>query len=172
MRAVNHYNEKRWFALCTKPRCELKARNQLDSIDAYNYLPLITRFSKWSDRIKKIEEPLIRGYIFVFADERERLLSLEQPSIVKCVCHGGRAACIPCWQIENLQKINNIGTDLRIQNGLVSGEKAEIISGPLKGVIGTIENIGCKNRLAVSIDILNRSVIVRLTDESLLKAIQ
>jgi transcription antitermination factor NusG len=169
MRPVNHSNDKHWFALYTKPRCEFKARNQLNSIKTDYYLPTIKKYHQWSDRKKEIEEPLIRGYIFIYADEHERILSLEQSSIIRCVCQGGRAACIPDWQIENLKKIENVRTDLVIYNGIIPGEKVEITSGPLKGVIGTLENIGCKNRLFVSIDLLNRSIIVQLANDSILK---
>ena len=169
MRPVNHSNDKHWFALYTKPRCEFKARNQLSSINTDYYLPTIKKYHQWSDRKKEIEEPLIRGYIFIYADEHERLLSLEQPSVVRCVCQGGRASCIPDWQIENLKKIETLNSDLEVYNGIIPGEKVEITSGPLKGVIGTFENIGCRNRFAVSIDILNRSVIVQLANDSILK---
>jgi hypothetical protein len=56
---------------------------------------------QWSDRKKKITEPLLRGYIFIFADERERMISLEQDSVVRCIFDLGRPAKIPEWQINN-----------------------------------------------------------------------
>ena len=171
MEPLQHTFEKHWFALYTKPRCEFKARNQLKSINTDNYLPTIKKYHKWSDRKKEIEEPLIRGYIFIFADERERLLSLEQPSIVRCVSERGRAACIPEWQIENLRKVENIQGDLMIHNGILPGKKVEIINGPLKGAIGILESVGIKHRFGVSIDILNRSVIVQLNKDTLVKVI-
>jgi transcription antitermination factor NusG len=132
---------------------------------------LLKKNHQWSDRKKEIEEPLIRGYIFIYANERERLLSLEQPSIVRCVCERGHAACIPEWQIENLRKVENVQGDLMIHNGIIPGKKVEIVNGPLRGAIGIIESMEHKNRFAVSIDILNRSVIVQLNKDTLVKVI-
>ena len=171
MRPVNHSNDKHWFALYTKPRCEFKARNQLNSINTDYYLPTIKKYHQWSDRKKEIEEPLIRGYIFIYADEHERILSLEQPSIVRCVCERGHAACIPEWQIENLRKVENVQGDLMIHNAIIPGKKVEIVNGPLRGAIGIMESMEHKNRFAVSIDILNRSVIVQLNKDTLVKVI-
>jgi transcription antitermination factor NusG len=171
VRAISHYSENHWFALCTKPRCEFKAKKQLDYLETRNYLPIKERFSKWSDRTKKIVEPIIRGYIFIYGDERARLLALEQTSVVKCICQGGRAACIPDWQIENLKKIEKNSVNIKVLNGLVCGKKVEVIDGPLKGVIGTIEKVGCQHSLVISIDLLNRSIIVHLSDANLVKSI-
>lgn len=58
-----------------------------------------------------------------------------------------------------------------VRNGIFAGKKVEVTSGSLTGVIGTIENINHKNRLAISIEILNRTVIVLLNDETSLKEI-
>ncbi|MEJ2505376.1 MAG: transcription termination/antitermination NusG family protein [Ignavibacteriaceae bacterium] len=75
--------EKSWLALYTKPRSEFKAEEQLISSGIQTYLPTITKLKQWSDRKKKIAEPLFRGYIFIYADEQERLTSVEKPAIVK-----------------------------------------------------------------------------------------
>ena len=164
-------NQKHWFALYTKPRSEFNAEKQLQSIGIKNFLPTVTKIRQWSDRKKKVTEPLFRGYIFIYSNEKERLQSLDLTSVVRCIFDNRKPAVIPEWQIENVKKIANIQADLIIHNGIVPGEKVEITSGPLKGVIGTLENTGGKNRLAVSIDILNRSVIVHLTRDSLVKAL-
>ena len=171
MRVLNTVTEKKWFALYTKPRCEFKAKNQLDYINTQNYLPLCTRTARWSDRIKKIQEPLFRSYIFIFANEKERLLSLEQSSIVKCICQCGRAACIPNWQIENLQRIEENHLDFQSFNGLVTGKQVKIIGGPLKGLIGTVEKLGGRNLLVLSVDLLNRSILVHLSDQNIVNLI-
>ena len=87
--------EKSWFALYTRPRSEFKAAEQINSLGVYYYLPTITKVRQWSDRKKKITEPVIRGYIFIYGDEKERLISLEQQAVVRCVFEAGRPAKIP-----------------------------------------------------------------------------
>ena len=59
---------KKWFALYTRPRHEFKALEQIKELEVETYLPTITVIKQWSDRKKKITEPLFRSYIFIFAN--------------------------------------------------------------------------------------------------------
>ena len=96
---------KNWFALYSKPRSEFKAEEQLNAEGIENYLPTYRTIRQWSDRKKKVTLPLLPGYIFIFATEKERLISLEQYSIVRTLTFKGVPAIIPDWQIENLRKM-------------------------------------------------------------------
>ena len=58
-------DNKKWFAIYVKSRCEKKVNEQLEDIGVESFLPLITRVKQWSDRKKKVEEPLFRSYLFV-----------------------------------------------------------------------------------------------------------
>ena len=164
--------DKSWFALYTKPRSEFKAAEQIDEVNVQLYLPTITRIKQWSDRKKKITEPLIRGYIFIYANEKERVISLERPSIVKCIFDQGRPAKIPEWQIENLKRMLESKADLTIREGLPVGAKVLIKDGPFTGVIGIVSETDNGKTIAVSIDLLNRSVIAHLPKDSLFEVIE
>ncbi|MCH8171341.1 MAG: UpxY family transcription antiterminator [Bacteroidetes bacterium] len=156
-------NDKKWFALYTKPRHEFKAALQLESEEISYYLPVITRLKQWSDRKKKITEPLLRGYIFIFADEKERYLSLQQLSIVRCIFDHGRPAVIPEWQIDNLKKFLNKEIDIVVHSGIVLGAKVKILDGPFAGVIGVIKREVKGRSIAINIDLLNRSVLAQIS---------
>jgi transcription antitermination factor NusG len=165
-------HEKAWFALYTKSRSEFKAVEQLQSIGVENYLPIVVKWKKWSDRKKKILEPILKGYIFILADEKERKLSLEQFSIVRCVFDNGRPAKIPEWQIENLKKMLSNESDFLIQDGLIPGVKVKIREGPFEGIIGIIHESDNGKTIAVSIDLLRRSVIAHLPKESIFEVVK
>ena len=167
----NSQSKKYWYALYTKPRSEFKARQQMELLDIDHYLPTITKTKQWSDRKKKVTEPLLRGYIFIFANEEERLVSVEQLSIVRCVFDVGRPARIPDWQIDNLKTMLETNEDVIVHKGIVPGAKVIIKNGPFEGIIGTIVKGETGKSISVSIDLLNRSVIARLPDESNLEAI-
>ena len=165
--------EKFWFALYTKPKAEFKAVEQLTAVGVDHYLPIIIKEKQWSDRKKKISEPVIRGYIFIFADEKERLLALEQYSIVRCVFDRGRAAKIPAWQIENLQKMLSAKSEIFLHDGLMPGKKVIIKNGPFEGVIGVVQEYeDGKKTIAVSIDLLNRSIITHIPRDSNYKIVK
>jgi transcriptional antiterminator RfaH len=163
---------KCWFALYTKPRNEFKAAKQLEAAGVEFYLPTIVKMSQWSDRKKKISEPLLRGYIFVFSDEKERILSLEQPSIVRCLSERGRPARIPEWQIDNLKKMLQTDAEFHTIEGLARGVKVKIKEGPFQGVIGIVQEAEIGREIVVSIDLLNRSVIAHLPKECVFEIVK
>ena len=164
-------HNKNWFAFYTKSRHEFKAGEQLSEESISYYLPTVTRLKQWSDRKKKIVEPLIRGYIFVYANEKERLLALQKSSIVRCITFEGRAAVIPDWQIENLKTMLGNESDFFITDRIQAGTKVEITEGPFKGVIGYVNNSTNGKMLSVSIDLLSRSVNAYLPPTSLVRVV-
>jgi transcription antitermination factor NusG len=165
-------SQKSWFALYTKPRNEFKASEQLTRAEVEHYLPTITRLKQWSDRKKKVTEPLIRGYIFIYANEKQRLVSVEQPSIVRCIFDGGHPASIPDWQIDNIKKMLTLDSEIIVYNGIVPGTKVKIKNGPFEGVVGTVTNNEMERSISISIDLLNRSVITRVPQGSELELLK
>lgn len=165
-------SSKHWYALYTKPRNEFKAAKQLEAVEVGYYLPTYMKISQWSDRKKKITEPLLRGYIFIFSNEKERILSLEQPSIVRCVCERGQPAIIPEWQIDNLKQMLQTNAVFHIKEGLVRGAKVKIKEGPFQGVVGIVQEAEIGKTIVVSIDLLNRSVIAHLPKESVFEIVK
>lgn len=161
-----------WYALVVKSRCEFKAEEELHSINVETYLPAMVSIRKWSDRKKEIKLPLIKGYIFICATETERLYSLEQNSVVKCLFDGGRAAVIPDWQIENLKRVLEYNPKVTVESGLVKGDLVKIIEGPFKDVVGVLNSDENERSIRVSIDLINRSIIVNLPSESIVKAVE
>lgn len=167
----NGNSTKNWYALYTKPRSEFKAAGQLETVSIIYYLPAVTTLRQWSDRKKKITEPVIRGYIFIKADERERLLALEQFSIVRCVSERGRPAVIPEWQINNLKKMLEHESEFYVLRGLVPGKRVKIVDGPFSGVVATYREHENERTISVSIELLNRSIITHLPKESVIEII-
>jgi len=162
---------KEWYALYTKPKHEFKAAVQLETQSVEYYLPTILKVKQWSDRKKKVKEPLIRGYIFVKVTEKERLIALQQSSIIRCVSQRGRPAVISENQMNNFIRFVQEGYEYKVVNSLTRGSKVRIISGPMIGVEGVIVEEPEHQSLAVSIDLLNRTVITRIQDESILEII-
>jgi len=162
---------KHWFALYTKPRQEFKAVEQINAEQISFYMPTVTRLKKWSDRKKRVTEPVLRGYIFIYATEKERLTALEQNSIVRCITERGIPAKIPDWQIENLRKFLESSTDVIVLNTIPAGTKVIIKEGPFQGVVGQVMEEKREKYLVVSLKLLNRSVMTYLPDDTLLEVV-
>jgi transcription antitermination factor NusG len=172
MAGSNQLNKKHWWALYTKPRHEFKAALQLEEIFVEYYLPTITTKKKWSDRKKKVTEPIFRGYIFIFADEKERQNSVILNAIVRCISFEGKPSIIPDWQIESLRTMLTESPEVFVSDKIEIGTKVKIAEGPFSNVVGVVMGAQEDKWLAVSVDLLNRSVMVRLPKESIIKFLE
>ncbi len=161
-----------WYALYTKPRHEFKAQLYLDEVKIENYLPTITVTKKWSDRRKKIQEPIFRSYVFIRTDEKGRTRAMQNPPIVRTVAFNGKPAIIPDWQINNLRIMLAESPEVFISDRIEVGTKVRITSGPFTDVIGVVQEKNNETFLSVSIDLLQRSVLVRLPKESIIKLLE
>jgi transcriptional antiterminator RfaH len=169
MTTANDITSKHWLALYTKPQHEFKVAIELESVSIEHYLPTITLTKKWSDRKKKITEPLFRGYIFIHVVEKERLLAVSQKGVVKTVFFDGKPAVIPDWQIENIKKMLSNSPEVYLSDKIEVGTKVKIVDGPFKDVVGVVTSTQEEKWLAVSVDLLRCSVLVRLSNDSVLK---
>ena len=169
---VNSENKK-WFALYTKSKHEFKACEQLNAVGIDYYLPTTVRIKQWSDRKKKVTEPLFSGYIFVHGTEKDRLNALEEYAIVRSIYFDGRPAIVPNWQIENLKKMLENSVEVSVTDQLNVGTQVKIISGPFKDVEGIVYlNNNQEKMLAITIDLLRRSVVVKIPRDSIIEQSQ
>ena len=172
MQNPNISTVKHWYALYTKPRHEFKAQAQMQAKEIEFYLPTFTKIKKWSDRKKKIIEPVFRGYIFVYADEKERITAMQNNSVVNTVSFKGKPSIIPEWEIENLKIILENSSEIFVSDRIEIGTKVKIVSGPFEDVTGVVQEVNKETWLAVSIDLLQRSILVKLNKDSVLKIIE
>jgi len=163
-------HSKKWFALYTKPKHEFKAADQLSISGIDYYLPTVVRIKQWSDRKKKVKEPLLKGYIFILGNEKDRLIALEQYAIVRCIFFEGKPAVVPDWQIKSLQKMLDKCEDVMVVDQLSVGTQVKIISGPFKDIEGLVyETSNQEKMLAITIDLLRRSIVVKIPKESVIE---
>lgn len=156
---------KNWYVLYTHSRCEFKVEEALIALGITTYLPVKKSIKKWSDRKKEITSPLFTGYVFINASEKERLVSLQHKQVVRCLSDAGRPAIVPDWQIESLKKMISVNQDFNVVEGLIKGDKVEIKSGLFEGIRGVVFEIENRNHLAISIELLKRSVIIHLKED-------
>ena len=150
-----------WFAAYTRSRAEKQVARELEKQGIEYYLPLYTTIRQWSDRKKKVEEPLIRSYIFVHIVEKEYLPVLQVPGVVTIVRFSGKPVPVPDWQIENLKIL--MGARVPVTQETREFEKGEevcITRGALQGLRGTITRIHSQHKLVISINALNYNVTI------------
>lgn len=159
---MTKHGERHWYAIYTRPRFEKKINADLQRRNLHSFLPLHIVNRVWSDRIKKIEEPLFPSYLFVHADARERYLSLQSDGIVRMVSFNGEPVRIPTQQIYAIHQILEHGYHPEPHQYLKVGDEVEIISGPLQGLRGFFVEERGNDRLAISVHAIQQSLAIQV----------
>ena len=160
-------NDRHWHALYVKSRSEKKVLTQLNDLGVEAYLPLITRIRQWSDRKKKVEEPLFKSYVFVRSNEKEYIPILNVYGVVKFVTFEHKAVNVPENQIIAIKRYiddyEQDSEDNAIETrDLKKGQLVRITHGPMQGLIGRLESVKDKKRLIVFIEVVGQYLSVNI----------
>jgi transcription antitermination factor NusG len=152
-----------WYAAYTHSRAEKKVARELEKKGIDHYLPLIKTLKQWTDRKKKVEEPLIRSYIFVHIAEKDYRHTIHTPGIMTIIRFSGKPVPIPDWQIENLKILLGTSIPINVENHeFVAGEEVVISHGTLKGLRGVIQHIKGEHKMVISIHALKYHLVVSI----------
>jgi len=153
------------MVIYTKPRHEKKSADILKSSGIDVFLPLQKQLKVWSDRKKWVESPLFPGYLFVNISSNEYFKVLNSYGIVKFICFNRKPAIVPDDVVISLQKIicSEINNYIEVNETELSiGEEVHINKGPLKGIKGKLLNFKGKNKIAVEIECMKKTVLVEI----------
>jgi transcriptional antiterminator NusG len=152
----------RWFAVWTRSRHEQVVRTQLEEKHLPVFLPIISRWSRWKDRRKKIDVPLFPGYVFARFDPSERLDVLKCTGVVSIVSFNGEPAPVPDHEIEGIRALVESTLPYDPCPTIKTGARVEVVHGPLRGVIGRLTRKGSQSRLVLSVDLIGQAVSVQV----------
>ena len=152
-----------WYVLYTKPRYEKKVAERLSAAGYNVYCPLHKIKRQWSDRIKTVEEPLFRSYVFIQIEEAKRDEVFVYTGTVRYLFWLRRPAVVRQSEIATIQKwlgeyehedidISQImpGDYLRITSGQFSGEEAILLDRTNSKVIVQLKELGIQLSLSLS----------------------
>jgi transcription antitermination factor NusG len=149
MQSTNQNTLPIWYVLHTKPRHEKKLSEQLKSMGIENYCPTYIKVSKWSDRTKKIETPLISSHLFVKIEEDKRSHVFVSPSALRYLFWNGNPAVVREKEIEQLKMVltGKVFQSAELKN-YHTGDNIEINAGPFTGQSGQVQAIN-KNSVTI-----------------------
>lgn len=151
-----------WYAIQTRSRAEKIVRDQLAGRAIEEYLPLVTRISRWKDRQKVIEWPLFQGYCFArFCHEQEPTV-LQTPGVIGIVGSGHSPEPILEEEILALQHVMTHPRPCESHAYLEEGMLVSVTRGPFEGIKGTLVRKGDGCRLVLSIHLIRQSVAVHI----------
>lgn len=165
-----HLPDTKWHVLYTRPKFEKKISKEMDYLDFENYLPLRSVIRLWSDRIKKIEEPLFASYIFVKTDLRKGVNLLQIPGVVKFVTMEGRPATISASEIDRIRLIEAEGSDIQQESYYSEGDAVMVKQGVFAGMEGVlVKNINKQGRFLIRLPLLKQAISVDISVDDLIK---
>ena len=163
-------HERNWYAIYVKSRYEFVTDGELKKKGIENYLPLVTQLRQWKDRRKSVKFPLFPGYLFVHTSpDPEALYNvLRTRGVVKFVSLvPGHPSPVPHEEIESLRLLIESGRELDVYPNLHEGMMVRVKRGPLKGAVGVLKSKGVHYMFHINIEILGRSVGVKLYADDL-----
>jgi len=148
-------NKKKWYVVYTRPRWEKKVYGLLFKKGLEVYCPLNRMRKKWSDRVKWVEEPLFKSYVFIRAVEDELPMVRLISGVLNFVYWLGKPAIVKDRDIELIRKFLNdynevevepieLQKDARvtIRRGVLMNRQAKVVKVMNKRVRVVIESIG------------------------------
>jgi transcriptional antiterminator NusG len=158
-----------WYCIHTRSRHEEVVFQRLEDKRIDSFLPKLEVWSRRKDRRKKIQKALFPGYIFVHEvlNPLHRLEILKTPGVVKILGNEKGPVAVPEIQIASIQTILGGKSAVSPFPYLKEGQIVRVVEGPLKGCEGFLLKIKeGKEKLVISVDLLQRSVAVEIDGAS------
>jgi transcriptional antiterminator RfaH len=157
-----------WYVVYTRPRHEKKIIKLLENEHIDAYLPLQSTLKQWSDRKKKVSEPLFSCYLFVNITMKEYYKVLNLPGVIRYVTFEGKAAKVPDKQIQIIKNLLNNNFELQeTPVSLQKGNKVRIVFGTLSGIDGELVMYNNRKRVVIRIEEINKTLFVNVPLEYL-----
>jgi transcription antitermination factor NusG len=153
-----------WFALYVKPRHEKNVAVILEKKGYEAFLPTYSHRAKY---YKNFELPLFPSYVFCRIELSERLPVMTTPGVFSIVGNGPEPESISEREVQAVRRLTQSGLMPVPWPYVVPGQEVSVESGPLEGVQGVVVDASNERWLVVSVNLLRRSVAVKLDREFL-----
>ena len=172
IKGENNQGKKLWYALYVRSKHEKNVHSALLNKGIESSLPLKTVIRQWSDRKKKVQLPMFRGYVFVKINLNiDKLNVLQTPGIVKFIHFKNQIPAIPQEQIFWLDALLSSESEINYETQYLPGNEAEVIAGPFKGLKGKVIKQKSVLRVILWIDIIMQGISVEMDSADLAIAV-
>jgi transcription antitermination factor NusG len=156
-------NKSVWYVIYTKPRHEKKVADQLQDHGISVFCPLITTVKQWSDRKKKVKEPLFKSLVFVQVEEKLRDSVFNIPGVVRYLYWLGKPAIVKEYEILAIKDLIDRFDGLASfqVHAFKPNHLVKVIAGGLKGYEGEVVQVK-KHTVVLKIDGLQMSLQVNM----------
>lgn len=162
----------KWYAVYTKPRWEKKVAALLLQRSIESYCPLNKVRRRWSDRMKTIEEPLFKSYVFVKVNEAGRTQVRMTDGVINFVYWNGKPAVIKDKEISIIKQFLGEHESVMLQKiEFGVNERVKVIAGPMMDTEGQVLEVK-KRTVKVAIDSLGYVLVATIDRSKIISAPQ
>lgn len=149
----NAINNTHWHLIYTKPRQEYRALENLQQQAFEVYLPLHQTERLLRGKLRVVEEPLFKRYMFVRFDEHRSPWHTIRNTfgVSELVRTGGQPAVVPAALVQTLKQLQTTPQALYQR-----GEALRITAGPFRDLLAVFEMQEGDSRAIVLIELLNK----------------
>jgi len=155
-------SDRHWWAVYSKSRQEKSIARHLVGMDVPFYLPLVEKTSMIRGRRVKSLLPLFTSYLFIYADEAERIKTLSTNRVVQMFA--APDALEMTNDLKHIQTLIESGAPLTVESCLQPGQRVRVKTGSLRGIEGVITARRGEDRLLVAVNFLQQGVSVLIQD--------
>jgi transcriptional antiterminator RfaH len=159
----NDAEERQWWALYTKSRCEKELMRRLRALEIPFYGPIIEKRGRTPQgRIRTSFIPLFSNYVFLYGDATQRYAALTTNCISRdlAVFDGAQLA----FDLRKLRQMLSSGIPVVPESKLELGARVRVRSGPLSGYEGTVLRRRGETRLLVAVRFLQQGASVQVDE--------
>ena len=161
-------NKRSWYVIYVRSRHEKSVNSALLDKGIDTSLPMRTVVREWSDRKKKVQLPMFRGYVFVKINLNiDKLNVLQTPGIVKFIHFKNQIPTIPKEQIFWLDALVSSESEINYETQYLLGVEAEVVAGPFKGLKGKVIKQKSVLRVILWIDIIMQGISIEMDSADL-----
>lgn len=146
---------RKWLAVYTRPRWEKKVNQLLLEKGLESYCPLNKVRRKWSDRVKIVEEPLFKSYVFVKVCDEDKTNVRMTNGAINFVYWNGKPAVVKEKEISAIKRFLNeyenvearpmdlkVDQRVRITNGTLMDHEGKVLDVRHKMAKVAIDSLG------------------------------
>jgi transcription antitermination factor NusG len=151
-----------WYALKVRTGAEPRLKTTLQNKGYDVFLPTWLDCRRYSDRIKRVQASLFPGYLFCRIDISRRLPILTTTGVDFIVGCGGEPSPLDEGEISAIRRMVEANSGAIPWPYLHVGDRVRVQFGPFTGIEGFVRRADGKDRLILSLHLLQRSVAVEI----------
>lgn len=144
-----------WYAARTRFNQEFSLAESLKKLNIEIYLPTRIETRKLSDRVKKVEVPVIRNLLFIRTTQEQAFALATDYGLKISYLRNretGKLLIVPDRQMDHFKFVMELSeSEVYSTEAFAPGDKVRIIRGPFSGVEGELTKIAGRMHVVVRI---------------------